>query len=108
MTEPNETHSEPGPDAGVDDLQADIEKTRADLGKTTQALTDKLDVKARATEAASESKHRVVEKANDAKGAVVEHTKNADGSVRSAVAVTAVTVAVLAVVLGVIVWRRRR
>lgn len=39
---------EPGPDAGIDELQADIEKTRSELGETVGALSDKLDVKSRA------------------------------------------------------------
>ncbi|WP_137144890.1 DUF3618 domain-containing protein [Mycolicibacterium sp. CR10] len=38
---------EPGPDAGIDELKADIEKTRGQLGETVGALSDKMDVKAR-------------------------------------------------------------
>lgn len=34
----------PGPDAGIDDIQADIEHTRAELGATVEALSTKLNV----------------------------------------------------------------
>lgn len=105
MTAPDQPRPEPGPDAGVDDLQADIERTRADLGQTTHALTDKLDVKARAGQAAADAKDRVVEKAHEAKDTVIEHTTDADGSVKRAVPVVAVAAAV--VVLGIVFWRRR-
>jgi ElaB/YqjD/DUF883 family membrane-anchored ribosome-binding protein len=108
MTGPDQPQSEPGPDAGLDDLQADIDKTRAALGQTTQALTDKLDVKARAGDAASNAKDRVVETAEDAKSVVVEHTTNVDGSVKPAVPISAIAVAAAAVILGVVAWRRRK
>ena len=35
---------EPGPDAGIDDIQADIEHTRKELGETIGALSAKADV----------------------------------------------------------------
>jgi ElaB/YqjD/DUF883 family membrane-anchored ribosome-binding protein len=107
MTGPDQPQSEPGPDAGLDDLQTDIEKTRAELGQTAQALTAKLDVKARASEAASDAKERVVETAHDAKSVVIDHTTNVDGSVKPAVPITAIAVAAAAVVLGIVLWRRR-
>ena len=95
MTEPDPTRAEPGPEASIDDLQADIERTRADLGDTTRALTDKLDVKARVGVAVHDAKDRVVESAS-----------MPDGSVKPALPVTAVAVALL--VLGIVVWQRRR
>ncbi|BDX34775.1 hypothetical protein TUM20985_53220 [Mycobacterium antarcticum] len=108
MTGPDHAQPQPGPDAGLDDLQADIERTRAELGQTAQALTDKLDVKGRAVGAAADAKDAAIEKVGAAKKVVVEHTTNADGSVRSAVPSTAAAVvAVVAVIVGVILWRRR-
>ncbi|MGE4360841.1 MULTISPECIES: DUF3618 domain-containing protein [Mycolicibacterium] len=47
---------EPGPDAGIAELQADIEQTRGELGATVGALSDKLDVKARARQAVADAK----------------------------------------------------
>jgi MYXO-CTERM domain-containing protein len=94
MTAPDSSRAEPGPDATVDDLQADIEDTRADLGDTARALTDKLDVKARAGDAV-----------NDAKARVVDTATTPDGSVKPALPVAA---AVALLLLGIVVWRRRR
>ncbi|WP_375485412.1 DUF3618 domain-containing protein [uncultured Mycobacterium sp.] len=46
---------EPGPDAGISDVQADIEHTRSQLGDTVGALSDKFDVADRARAAAKPS-----------------------------------------------------
>jgi hypothetical protein len=60
-------------------LRAQIEQNRADLGETVEALAAKADVKARVREAASEATHRarhalgaVRTKAVDATGAAVD------------------------------------
>jgi hypothetical protein len=76
---------EPGPDAGIDELQADIEKTRAELGETVGALSNKLDVKGRAQQTVTEAKESV--------------------KARPAVPV-GVLLAVVAV--GLLIWLRRR
>lgn len=47
-----ESLPEPGPDAAVGDLEADIERTRAELGQTVQALAAKANVAERAKETA--------------------------------------------------------
>ena len=44
MTEPELIRPEPGPDAGIDELQTDIDQTRKELGETVEALTAKMDV----------------------------------------------------------------
>lgn len=108
MTEPDRELPQPGPDATLDELQADIERTRTELGQTTQALTDKLDVKQRASDAASDARDRVVEKAHDAKETVVDRTTTAEGSVKPAIPIGAVAIAAVAAIVGVIIWRRRR
>ena len=95
MTAPDPTPPEPGPDASLEDLQADIEATRDDLGETARALTHKLDVQARAGDAVAEAKEKVVETAT-----------TSDGSVKPALPVTAIAVAAL--VIGVVLWRRSR
>ena len=53
MTEADRSVPEPGPEAGIEDLQADIERTRTQLGQTVEALSDKLDVKAQAKQKAA-------------------------------------------------------
>lgn len=96
MADPQQRRPEPGPDAGVEDLEADIEATRKELGETVQALSDKLDVKERAREKATETKERAVHRAQE-----VSHD---DRFQRGAIVAAVVTVAVV----GLILWRRRR
>ena len=99
MARPDPTPPEPGPDAGVADIQADIERTRKELGDTVGALSEKLDVKERAKEKAAETKERVIEKT---------HTV---GRIATQPKVTAPVIAALvvgAVAVAVVVWRRRR
>jgi hypothetical protein len=88
---------EPGPDASIDDLQSDIERTRDELGETVGALSEKLDVKARAEQTVQDTKDAVAQRSHE----VAENIK-----AKPAVPVGAV-LAVVALV-GLIVWRRRR
>lgn len=97
MTAPD--RPEPGPDAGMEDIEADIEATRRELGETVEALSAKLDVKQQAKDKVDETKHRVVEKAHTAQHVVAD---NQQKSIPVAAFVVAVVVAV-----GVVVWRRR-
>ncbi|CAM3634285.1 DUF3618 domain-containing protein [Mycobacterium frederiksbergense] len=78
-----EPRPQPARGAGVDDITDDIEHTRQEVGETVAALTDKLDVKARVTDAVADKK----------------------GSLTAPVAAA---LAVGVVLLGVIVWRRRQ
>lgn len=99
MASPDSIPPEPGPDAGVDDIQADIERTRKELGDTVGALSAKLDVKERAKDKAAETKERVVE------------TTHSVGRIATQPKVTTPVLAALAigaVVAGVVIWRRRR
>lgn len=84
MSTPDPLPPEPGPDASIDDIQADIERTRQELGATVGTLTERLDVKKQTQQKAAELREKAV----------------------PAVPI-AVFVAVAAVV-GIIVWRRRR
>nr|WP_090343947.1 DUF3618 domain-containing protein [Mycolicibacterium malmesburyense]CRL75172.1 hypothetical protein CPGR_03455 [Mycolicibacterium malmesburyense] len=109
MTAPN-PRPEPGPDAGVDDIQADIEQTRHELGETVEALQAKMDVKTRAKEKVDETKEHARDKAAETKERVVERADTlrhtATDNPKQTVPVVAI-VAILAAV-GIIVWRRRR
>jgi len=90
--------AEPGPDAGVDDIQADIEHTRKELGDTVGALSAKLDVKGRAKNKAAETKERVVD------------TTHTVGRVATQPKVTAPVIALVltgALGAGFVIWRRR-
>lgn len=58
----------PGPDAGADELAADIAETRQRLNETVWALSEKMDVKGRAKHAAGEATSRVSSIAPDGQG----------------------------------------
>lgn len=99
MARPDPTPPEPGPDAGIDDIQADIERTRKELGETVGTLSAKLDVKERTKQKAAETKERVVERAQTLRHVATDDPKR--------------TVPVLAVLLvgltvGIVIWRKRR
>ncbi len=133
-TDPSTPRPEPGPDASVDEIQADIEATRAQLGETVEALSAKADIPGRAkkkvadtqatiTEKAAHAKHAAAEKAAYAKDVVVEKAHAAQSATRDAVTddtgsfkpavkqgvpIAAVAAAVGLVLIGVLAWRRRR
>ena len=97
MTGPDPLPSEPPPDAGIEELQADIERTRQELGETVGALTEKLDVKGRA-------QHKVEETRDE----LAHRTAELGDRARRHPAVPAgILVAVVAAV-GLTVWIRRR
>lgn len=113
MTTPDPGVPEPGPDATVEDIHADIETTRTELGHTVEALTAKLDVKAQAKQKVDDTKELLTDKAHTvrAKGAevgsqIVNMATDDDDSVRPMV--PAAAVALVVVIVGVIIWRRRR
>lgn len=88
---------EPGPDAGIDELQADIEKARNELGETVGALSDKLDVKS-----------RIQDKAAETKDAVVHRAQAATESAKANPAVPAAVVVAVLAAIGILWWRRHR
>jgi Protein of unknown function (DUF3618) len=100
MTAANPNRPEPGPEAGVDDIQADIEQTRAELGQTVDALSSKLNVKERAKEKAAETRDSVADKADTVRHAATDNPQ------RTIPVVAVLLIAALAA--GIVVWRRRR
>ena len=89
------TGPEPGPDAGIDELQADIERTRRELGDTVSALAEKADVKGRVQDKAVETKEAAIQKAQVVQEAVKRNP--------------AIDIGVLvAVAIGILIWARRR
>ena len=97
MTGSQPARPEPGRDADVEDLQSDIEQTRAELGETLSALSDKVDVKARAQDQIDHTKAAVVERTH-------ELTTQARSN-RSALMAAAVAGVV---VIALLIRRRRR
>lgn len=64
------------PERGPEEVRADIDQTRDELGATVTALASKADVKARASAKVEETKAKVAESASEAK-AKVEHAGEA-------------------------------
>ena len=83
--DPTPLSPEPGPDAGIDDIQADIEHMRKELGETIGALSAKADVTGRVQQKAADTKDRVTEKASETKGLVVEKVHAAQSAARDVV-----------------------
>lgn len=91
---------EPGADAGPDQLQRDIERTRDQTAETLGALAAKLDVKERAKHKIADSKQRVTQGSQDAKQvAVALFKENTPAAV--------VGIAALAALAGLLMWVRR-
>src|SRR5690349_6733951 len=98
MTAPEPARPEPGPDAGIPDITADIEQTRNELGETVEALAAKLDVKQRAQQKVDDTKDRVAERADALKHTATENPKRT---------IPVAAIVMVAVVAGVVLWRRR-
>lgn len=103
----------PGKDADAAEIQADIERTRADLGSTVEALSGKLDVKAQAQHKVQDVSHRAAEQAKAVQargGRVLDRARDAatddEGAVAPAVVVGAGVLAMALVVL--LIWGSRR
>ena len=116
-TEQNTSNSSNGTKPDVEDIQAEIEKTRQELGETVDALTAKMDVKSRTKARLDDTRQRATVKLQDAKVKTSQLTAQAKesatddaGKPKPAVlggAAGAVAALVGAVVL-VVVRRRRR
>jgi hypothetical protein len=103
---------EPASDASVDEIQEDIDATRGELGETVEALSAKLDVKHQAKQKIDDTKnviadkvHTVRSKGSDVGSHVVDAATDDEGSVRPVVPIAAL--ALIAAIVGVLIWRRR-
>ncbi len=77
--------------AGTEQIQAEIEATRAQLGRTVDELSSRLDVPARAKESAARAKDTAVETYRESPPAVI-----------------GAGLALVALVVGLVVLRRKR
>lgn len=80
----------PGPN-DPDQIKAEIEATREQLSRTVDELSARLDVQARAKESAARAKDTAVETYRESPPLVI-----------------AGTVALVGLVVGLVVWRRKR
>lgn len=74
------TTPEPAKDASADEIVADIERTRAQLGESVNALTVKLDVKAQAKNKVDDVKDHATRAMSDAKQSVLDRVQQAKDS----------------------------
>lgn len=116
MTTPAEPDaSEPAADLSADELQADIESTREQLGNTVDALSEKLDVKAQTRHKVENLKQGGAAKVDAVRarsGEAATKTKNAatdgHGKPKTGLLAGAALAAVLLAAGAAVVWRRRR
>jgi hypothetical protein len=103
---------EPGAEAGIADLERDLERTREQLGDTIDAISAKLDVKTQMKDTASRARANVVDSTSHAKEVVVDKVGEvADSDAVNHLRARPWPVLALAagfVVAGVIVWKRVR
>lgn len=97
-----------------EEIQAEIEQTRRELGDSVEALTAKLDVKTRAREKVDASRQQAADQLQSARRSVSgtaargkDAVTDERGRLRPAVPATAGVIAV-GVVVAVLVWRWRR
>jgi len=102
MSGPDPDRPEPGADADIDGIQADIEETRKELGETVEALTAKLDLTERAKQKAAETKETVIDKAQTLRRAAAEDYPRAKQTL------PVVVLLLVGLTVGILLWRRRR
>jgi chromosome segregation ATPase len=128
-TEQNQSSSNSTTDdkPDVQELQANIEQTRHDLGETVDALTAKMDVKSRTRARLNDTKQRATVKLNDTRGQATVKLQDAraktsqltatakqnatDDAGKPKPAVLAGAggvVAALVAVVSVAIWKKRR
>lgn len=102
MTTPADATPEPGKGARPEDIESDIAATRERLAETVDALGERLDVKEQAKRKVNDVKHQ----AQDS----FDHSKDKARQVidRGGPALPVGVLVAVAVVLAVVVWRKRR
>ncbi|WP_295662082.1 DUF3618 domain-containing protein, partial [uncultured Nocardioides sp.] len=86
---------------GVEEIEADIERTRAELAATVEALTDRLDVKSRLRGKVEHTKRDAVQRVHTARSRATDQ----DGRPTPPVIAGA---AALVALVALLVWRRTR
>lgn len=105
-----------GDDPDLEQIQATIEKTRAELGETVEALTTKLDVKSRTQARLTDLQNQAIGRLHTAQARASQLTRSAQrfatdehGKPKpAALAAAAGAAAVLTAVFAAAEWRSRR
>ncbi len=92
--------------AEVDDVRADIERTRQQLGETVEALAAKADVKARARQKVSEAREQATARVSRLRGQAAARAGQAAPSGNNRAALAAAAAAVAFTFIAVVLWRR--
>ncbi|WP_461666712.1 DUF3618 domain-containing protein [Gordonia sputi] len=109
-----DNHDRPEPDsqASAAEVEADIARTREELGQTVDALTDKLNVKAQArsktrqvTNRAGQQVHAARARGAHAFAQLADRATDDQGQLKPAIPAAAAALAVT--VIAVALWRRR-
>jgi hypothetical protein len=98
---------------GPDQIQADIEQTREELGRTVEALSAKLDVKTRTSKRLGVAKEQVLHRTEAARQRSAELVTRAreaatDDLGRPKPAVPVGALIVVVAIVATVVWERRR
>jgi hypothetical protein len=103
-----EPASGPPGGAGVDDVRADIERTRQQLGETVGALAAKADVKARARQKASEARDQAAGRLSHLRkrAAARAGQATASGWQHNRAALAAAAASAAFTLVAVMLWRR--
>ena len=96
----------PGPEATQEELVADIEATRAELGETVEALSQKFDVKAQARDAVDDARQRANAGFQQAKDAATDEHGNLTPQARSIAIKVGASLAALILVRSI--WKKVR
>jgi hypothetical protein len=110
------TAPEPGTDAAPEEIEADIERTRRDLGQTVETLAGKLDVKGQARRQVDHARERVSGQVDHVRQATTERIHHAKASVtddrgkpnQTGWIGLAITTAAVAAIVFVVVRQARR
>lgn len=110
---PDDTATNAGGDPNIEQIQADIEHTREELGATVDALTAKLDVKTRTKAKLADTKdqaattlHQAQEKATHLGRSAQDAATDDQGKPKPAV--VAAATAVLVILGALVAWTTRR
>ena len=98
--EPDGSRAEPGQEASPAEIEADIARTRRDLGRTVEALSGKLDPKSQADQQVAQLKERARDQVDHARHVVADPNNPVPGLLAAA------TGAVLFAAVGLLISRR--